>query len=159
MEKERFLALDGLRGIAAVAVLLRHFGSAAGPVRLPESYLAVDLFFLLSGFVLAHAYEQRLRAGMSFWDFLKARFIRLYPLYFLGTAIGAAGAFWLASRNWGHAEFGEMLGSLSFNLAFLPSAFHEHNPFPYNGPAWSLFYEMLASVIFALAAPLMGPRA
>lgn len=156
MRNERFIALDGLRGIAAIAVLLRHFGSAAGPFRLPESHLAVDLFFLLSGFVLAHAYGARLASGMSFWSFAKARLVRLYPLFFLGTMLGAAVAFWIAYQRAAPANFADMTGSFVFNLGFLPSPFHDYAPFPFNGPAWSLFYEMLASLVFALLAPRLG---
>lgn len=160
MKQERFLALDGLRGLAAIAVFLLHFGRAAGPFRMTGGYLAVDLFFLLSGFVLAHAYEARLRAGMSFWAFSKARVIRLYPLYLLGLAIGASVALAnIASFDlWDAAPWRERIGSFVSNLAFLPSAANRYSPFPFNGPAWSLFYEMAASLVFGLVAVRLGPR-
>ena len=94
-----FTTLDGLRGIAALAVITRHaaayFSSVsiyvlpnagAPPISVGpffESYLAVDFFFVLSGFVLAHAYGERLRHGLSAMQFMAIRLIRLYPLYLL----------------------------------------------------------------------------
>jgi len=84
---DRFEALDGLRGVAALSVVAAHvyflFGYA-----FPSIDLAVDFFFALSGFVLAHAYGERLRGGMGAGRFMLLRLIRLYPLYILGTTIG-----------------------------------------------------------------------
>ena len=161
MTQDRFLGLDGLRGLAAIGVFLLHFGHAAGPMRLPGGYLAVDLFFLLSGFVLAHAYEARLKGGMTFWAFVKARVIRLYPLFLLGVVIGASVALAIVVRYQiaDEVDWHERAGSFVSNLGFLPSVFHKYSPFPFNGPAWSLFYEMAASLLFALLAPRLGPRA
>jgi hypothetical protein len=95
--KREFTTLDGMRGIAALAVVTRHaplyFESVSIFVQSPmakapiavgpffESYLAVDFFFALSGFVLAHAYGHRLATGMSPGRFMAIRLIRLYPLY------------------------------------------------------------------------------
>ena len=71
---DRFVLLDGLRGVAAFAVILDHVpGGWLGDL-VPGRYLSVDFFFVLSGFVLAHAYGKRLEAGWSPWDFLQARF-------------------------------------------------------------------------------------
>jgi len=67
---------------------MRHVPAFFGPIRVPESFLAVDLFYLVSGFVVAHAYGERLQAGGFFKTFVKTRLIRLYPLYILGLAIG-----------------------------------------------------------------------
>src|SRR4249920_3888776 len=98
-----FVVLDGLRGIAALAVLTRHapdfFSSISIYVTSPispvpfsvgpffESYLAVDFFFVLSGFVLAHAYGDRLELGMSAQRFMTIRIVRLYPLYLLSLLL------------------------------------------------------------------------
>ncbi|TIW52974.1 MAG: acyltransferase, partial [Mesorhizobium sp.] len=89
-----YLNLDALRGVAAISVMLYHFSPfiADGKV-LPSSYLAVDLFFLLSGFVIAHAYDRKIESGMGFGTF---RLIRLYPLYLAGTLLGA---FYLLIKN------------------------------------------------------------
>jgi hypothetical protein len=77
--KRRYVALDGLRGMAALIVMALHSGRFLG-VWVPRfGYLAVDLFFLLSGFVLAYSYEHRFRLGMAASEFLIARVVRLYP--------------------------------------------------------------------------------
>ena len=78
---ERFALLDGLRGIAAFAVILDHTPPNFLGELIPGRYLAVDFFFVLSGFVLAHAYGRRLEGGWSVFSFMRARVIRLYPLY------------------------------------------------------------------------------
>ena len=86
-----FHTLDALRGIAAVGVVVFHMQQAFTPIAAPGGYLAVDLFFMMSGVVLTgHAYEARFRAGMGTLDFMRARLIRLYPLYLLGTLLGIA---------------------------------------------------------------------
>ena len=86
-----YVELDGLRGVAAVAVMLMHlhalFG-AGGELLDRHAYLAVDFFMLLSGFVIAFAYEQRLRKPAARRGFLIDRVIRLYPLLILGAVTG-----------------------------------------------------------------------
>ena len=83
-DKQIFGTMNGLRGIAALAVVGYHF-SLRGPLHLQNGFLAVDLFFVLSGFVIAYSYEKRLREGLPLKDFVLIRFIRLYLLYLLGT--------------------------------------------------------------------------
>ena len=88
LSERTFVALDGLRGVAAIMVALRHapflWAVPATPTGwMKNSYLAVDLFFVLSGFVLEHAYGRRFREGMSVGTFMLARLQRLYPLYAL----------------------------------------------------------------------------
>jgi peptidoglycan/LPS O-acetylase OafA/YrhL len=147
-----FVALDGFRGIAAFAVALRHApfawpgGSPSGV--LFESYLAVDFFFVLSGFVLAHAYEDRIRAGMSARQFLVARLRRLYPLYLFSLFFSASSAFYDLT----HAKIAvaTLLSNTAFALAFLPTPFSAHALFPMNLLAWSLFSELLANLLFGL---------
>ena len=96
---KHYLPLDAARGIAALAVMLYHFRKLVYPEvvmsnvphLLQRSYLAVDLFFLMSGLVIARAYEPRLKTGaMSFSGFCVTRWIRLFPLYILGTLLGFA---------------------------------------------------------------------
>ena len=82
-----FHTLDALRGIAAIGVLVFHMGPIFTPIAAPGGYLAVDLFFMMSGVVLSHAYEARFRAGMGTLDFMRARLIRLYPLYLAGALL------------------------------------------------------------------------
>ena len=84
-----FYSLDGIRAIAAFMVVLLHTAPLYGIDRPQESYLAVDLFFALSGVVICHTYESRLLGGMTLGRFAWIRTARLYPLYFVGTALSA----------------------------------------------------------------------
>ncbi|HVT56039.1 MAG TPA: acyltransferase [Xanthobacteraceae bacterium] len=142
-DKQRiFVTLDGLRGLAALAVISRHASRYFGAMPF-ESYLAVDFFFVLSGFVLAHAYRARLQAGLSAADFMKIRLIRLYPLYIL--ALGIACAAVLLKSAYAQVDFSAFIGNLVLGLLFLPSPLDSYL-FPLNGPSWSLFNELLANL-------------
>ena len=89
-ERQHFATLDGLRGIAAIVVVIFHDLSPFDLDSLiPHAPLAVDFFFCLSGFVVAYAYEKRLLGTMSFADFVAVRIIRLYPLILAGLLLGA----------------------------------------------------------------------
>jgi peptidoglycan/LPS O-acetylase OafA/YrhL len=85
---DRFEMLDLLRGIAALAVLIYHSDNFLGIQLLPNAYLAVDLFFMLSGFVIAHNYDPKIGSGMTLKEFMLHRGIRLFPCYWLALAIG-----------------------------------------------------------------------
>ena len=145
----RYTTLDGLRGAAAVAVVLFHAG-AISPLAMPGGYLAVDLFFVLSGFVIARAYLDMLRAGQ--WrDFLRRRVVRLYPMYLVGCVLGIAATMIVALSR------GEppSIGAIVFALFLLPWP----NPgylFPVINPAWSLFFEALVNLALAALRPLHG---
>lgn len=93
LRKNILLTLDGFRGIAALAVAVRHvpefWGGSSPQGFMFESYLAVDLFFILSGFVLAHAYADALREHMQFGQFAALRLVRIFPLYLLSVLISA----------------------------------------------------------------------
>jgi peptidoglycan/LPS O-acetylase OafA/YrhL len=165
-DPHRYLALDALRGAAAFAVLFyhfRHIGIArALPAGLPafaSGYLAVDLFFVLSGFVIAHAYGRRLTGDLSFGAFLIVRFVRLQPVIAIGTLIGFALA--LAQRLLG-AEGAPGLfaitSSLGFNLLMLPNPLLPWGMFLFNPPAWSLFYELAANTAYAAAIQVARTR-
>jgi len=111
--------------------------------------LAVDFFFCLSGFVIAFAYERRLNEGLSIANFSAARLIRLYPLYALSTLSGLILS-GLVTHFVFHAHFLSILAPLFFlsvflwptRLSFIRAA--DKLNFPLNGPAWSLFYEILS---------------
>jgi peptidoglycan/LPS O-acetylase OafA/YrhL len=118
-----------------------------------SGYLAVDLFFALSGLVLAHAYDERFANGLSAGRFMIGRLIRLYPLYMVGMVLNSLGllvAFLMHTHtNWSLTEFG-IAGGLS--LLFIPSPpMHSMAIFPLNIPAWSLFFELVANLAFSLA--------
>ncbi|TWF56499.1 acyltransferase family protein [Neorhizobium alkalisoli] len=154
---ERFVLLDGLRGIAAIFIIQRHAEDLLGDA-LPSSYLGVDLFFGLSGFVLAHAYGAALREGrMSAGQFMKARLMRLYPLY--GFALALVSAYYIFMYLSGRPVFfgqfvvpHELAVSMLTGLLFLPAPF----TISFNAalflvhPAWSLFDELVANIAYAL---------
>jgi peptidoglycan/LPS O-acetylase OafA/YrhL len=151
--RELFVTLDGMRGVAALMVVFWHSEYLTG-FRPQSGYLAVDLFFVLSGFVIAHSYDQRLEKGMGWLAFMRVRFIRLYPLYFAGMVL-ASGAMLAsmaigAKTNW---RLADVVISLAFSLLALPSpelASGNHLLFPLNSPAWSLFFEWIINLLYAV---------
>jgi peptidoglycan/LPS O-acetylase OafA/YrhL len=136
----RFTTLDGLRGLAAILVMCFH-AAPASPVRVAGGYLAVDIFFILSGFVLAMTYEPRLGSGLSASRFMVLRLTRLYPMYLVGTM------FSLISGP-----------ALVTSMLMLPNLSFTGPLFPDNIPMWSLFYELLASAAFGLLALRCGTK-
>jgi peptidoglycan/LPS O-acetylase OafA/YrhL len=150
---QRFFLLDALRGLAAFAVVLRHEDLFFGAFSLPESYLVVDLFFGLSGFVLAHTYERKLVEGLSPWRFILSRFIRFYPLYILGTLAGIVTHFALFAMHGEHLRDPSLwLSSLSalFLLPGYGGSWGE-GLYPINVPVWMLLFELAANAVYALA--------
>jgi peptidoglycan/LPS O-acetylase OafA/YrhL len=159
---QRFVLLDGLRGVAAFAVILDHVpGGVLGDL-LPGRYLAVDFFFVLSGFVLAHAYSRRLEQGWSPLSFMTARLIRLYPMYLLGLALGLALSVIGLLRGWVGPTWSDVLTTAGLGLLFLPAppmaGFGGGALYPFNGPAWSLFFELIANLVYALVARFLSWR-
>ena len=146
----KFLTLDALRGVAALIVVEYHIW---GYEVVSHGYLAVDFFFLLSGFVLALAYQERLDAGWSTWSFLKVRLIRLYPLYILGTLLGlatlmAVAAYGPPANAW--RWYVLLTGFAIFMLPrFIPVPLTQGGSYPLDFPAWSLIIEILANVVHA----------
>jgi peptidoglycan/LPS O-acetylase OafA/YrhL len=136
----RLTTLDGLRGLAAILVMLFHAGSRS-PLAMPGGYLAVDLFFALSGFVLARAYEHRLRAGLGLPAFLIARLVRVAPMALIGAALGVA--------LWN--------GRLE-TILLIPDFTSDQNLFPTNPPLWSLLFELIVNAAWALVAVRIGWR-
>ncbi len=154
-----FEALDGLRGIAALVVLLDHATClAAGFDLFARNILAVQFFFMLSGFVVACAYEARIRAGFSFGAFCVRRVIRLYPLIFVGAVAGA-----LALAVSDPSFPGDPLAGAAVMLATLglptPHTGFSFGYFPVNPPEWSLFFELLANLAFGLLLSRWPSRA
>jgi peptidoglycan/LPS O-acetylase OafA/YrhL len=149
--------LDGLRGVAAFAVVLMHVSVLA-----PHAYLAVDLFFVLSGFVLEHAYGARLAAGWSPAAFLRKRIRRLYPLYALGLSISilAVGAALLLHRGAGWTP--GSLAAAALTGAFMAPLWSSGDAhlYPLNFPAWTLLAELGANAVYGwayrrLSAPML----
>jgi peptidoglycan/LPS O-acetylase OafA/YrhL len=148
-----FATLDGMRGTAAIAVVTTHAVPFIGGPYLPSGSLAVDLFFLLSGFVLTHAYSKRLDAGLGLLGFMALRFTRLSPLYAIGAVLGTS----LAVLQMGSGQW--ELGPLRTTFAILslwvmmPSPLPDHFDllFSINNPRWSLFYEDAVNVVMVLS--------
>lgn len=147
---QTFHALHSLRGLAALAVLLFHADAVLGMQLAPSGYLAVDLFFILSGFVIAHAYDPRFEAGLGVKAFIIARAVRFWPLFALGTAIGAA---WLLLENIvappAALSVGETFTIVGLSLLYVPQI-TTGDLFPLDVPAWSLFFELLVNAGFAI---------
>jgi peptidoglycan/LPS O-acetylase OafA/YrhL len=160
-EAHVFHTLDALRGIAAIGVVVFHMGRVFAPITAPGGYLAVDLFFMMSGVVLSHAYEARFRAGMGTLDFMRARLIRLYPLYLLGTLFGIGVTLAsLLGRNIQNWDLSSLVQAALLALFFLPnfSARPVNQLFPLNIPCWSLFLEILVNLLFVVLWPLLTSR-
>jgi len=161
-ERERFVVLDGMRGLAALAVITDHVHSPIAESLLPGRYLAVDFFFALSGFVLMHVYGQRLAHKLSWSAFMRLRLVRFYPLYIVGALAGAALWALHAVKGWNEATLEHVAGSLAFAAAFLPTppnfSIWPDAPFPLNGPSWSLFFELFINAVFAAIVVWLTPR-
>ncbi|MDM0043334.1 acyltransferase [Variovorax dokdonensis] len=143
----RLLSLDGMRGLAAIAVIAWHLEFIGAFAQ--SGYLAVDFFFVMSGVVIARAYRQRLHNGLPTFDFFAERVIRLYPLYLLGLLIGLTrltGQIVAGHPN--SLSWSELGISAAFNLLMLPTPATTFLA-PINIPSWSLFFELLVNVFWA----------
>jgi len=129
--------------------LSEHFSAA---ILLPHAYLAVDFFFLLSGFVIAYAYDDRIARGMSLTTFMGLRLRRLYPLIAAGAVAGAvyAVALHLVEPDKARST-GYLAVALAFGLLLLPLSLASGDApaYPLNGPSWSLLFELLSNFIYA----------
>lgn len=147
----RLHTLDGLRGIAALAVVAGHAGDALKPFAIGHFWLAVDLFFLMSGVVLGRTYEPRLAAGLTVGGFLRNRYLRLYPLFALGILVGGLGQ--AATLLLGHGDMGPgaLLAAGISGLLLLPSPTWgvRRELVPLDLPGWSLLLELAANLLFA----------
>lgn len=160
--KPRYEILDGLRGVAAMIVVAFHLFETYSPgvtgQILNHGYLAVDFFFVLSGFVIGYAYDDRWSKGMGTWTFFKRRLIRLHPLLIMGTLVGAA-LFFLTGDHpdfplVNNTEWWQVLLVMAFCFTLLPlpstmdiRGWAETNPL--NGAIWSLQWEYIANILYA----------
>lgn len=161
--KPHYEILDGLRGVAAIMVVAFHIleiFSAGDHTKqmINHGYLAVDFFFLLSGFVIAHAYDDRWKK-MTVGQFFKRRLIRLHPMIIAGMVIGAICFYFSASAVlfppisgtpvWKLLLF-LLIGCLLIPMPISMDIRGWTEMYPLNGPAWSLFYEYIANILYAL---------
>lgn len=163
ISKPHYPILDGLRGVAAIMVVCFHTfeifsGGDHTKQLINHGYLAVDFFFLLSGFVIGHAYNNRWRQ-MSLKQFFKRRLIRLHPMIILGMTIGAICFYFSASEGlfplvantpWLQLILMMMLGYLLIPVTIPMDIRGWQEMYPLNGPAWSLFLEYIANLVYAL---------
>ena len=163
--KPHYELLDGLRGVAALLVIWYHifegyaFAGGGSIETANHGYLAVDFFFMLSGFVISYAYDYRWEKTMSLKDFFKRRLIRLHPMVIMGAVIGLLFYYLQGGVKWDGTEVPFSLVMLSFLLAILfvpaiPGASNDirgnGEMFPLNGPGWSLFFEYIGNILYAL---------
>ncbi|HEX4198861.1 MAG TPA: acyltransferase [Caulobacteraceae bacterium] len=155
--RRSYQTLDGLRGVGAFLVVMRHVPGLFGPIRVPESFLAVDLFYLVSGFVVAHAYGERLARGGFFWGFVKTRIIRLYPLYIVGLIVGVITAVFFMldapPSSWTPMKIAECVALGLLMIPRFPGL--SINGTTLNGPIWTLLYELIANFVYAAGIRLM----
>ena len=151
--------LDGLRGIAALIVILYHVFECFTWSPMPHGYLAVDFFFVLSGFVIGYAYDDRWEHGLSMRGFFRRRLVRLHPMVIMGAVIGAVCFLLQGSVRWdgSHVGLGLVMLAMLLNMLMLPlptgvAADVRGNGelFPLNGPNWSLFFEYIGNILYAL---------
>lgn len=173
--KPHYELLDGLRGVAALLVVWYHvfegFAFAAGSDTISgmnHGYLAVDFFFILSGFVISYAYDDRWKKGFTLKDFFRRRLIRLHPMVIMGAVIGAVTFCIQGSAQWDGTHIATssvMLALLCamFMIPAVPGCRYEvrgnGEMFPLNGPSWSLFFEYIGNIIYALAVRRMSDKA
>lgn len=166
--KPHYHLLDGLRGVAALVVICYHIGEAFATSFLDQvvnhGYLAVDFFFMLSGFVIGYAYDDR-RETMGIWAFAKRRLIRLHPMVVMGALLGALMFYAQGCEFWKVSEvsIGLLLCATLLNMLLVPAwvgvevrGFGEI--FPLNGPTWSLFFEYIANLLYVLAIRKLSTR-
>ncbi|WP_343707686.1 acyltransferase [Flavobacterium sp.] len=154
--KQHFEILDGLRGIAAFAVVVFHFMEwiFTDPSQnfIGHGFLAVDFFFCLSGFVIGYAYDDRI-AKMGLRNFFISRIIRLHPLVIAGSILGLLA--FLFDPFGGHLELystGKIILTFICSIFLIPFpviADRGFNLFSFNAPAWSLFWEYMANIFYA----------
>ena len=166
MEKQHYILLDGLRGVAALMVLWYHvfegFAFAGGTMieTFNHGHLGVDFFFMLSGFVISYAYDDRWKAnGLSIKGFFRRRLIRLQPMVVMGAIIGLATYLLQGGVRWDGTQMPFHWILVAFFLAMFlipayPGASYDvrgnGEMYPLNGPSWSLFFEYIGNILYAL---------
>lgn len=160
--KKHYEILDGLRGVAALIVVVFHIleifsGGDHTKQFINHGYLAVDFFFLLSGFVISHAYDDRWNK-LTLKEFFMRRLIRLHPMIIVGMLVGAICFYPSAAAMFplvAETPVWKMVLVLLVGFTLIPvtpsmdiRGWQEMHPL--NGPAWSLFFEYIANIMYAL---------
>lgn len=174
--KPHLLLLDALRGVAAIIVLYYHlfecFGYEVAPgtglytQHFDHGYLAVDFFFLLSGFVIAYAYDER--TTITPLQFARRRLIRLHPMVVAGAVVGVACYLIDGGTHWDGSPATPHHVALAFVMTLLMLPCLPGSPadvrgngemFPLNGPQWSLFFEYIGNLLYILLLRRLPTRA
>lgn len=168
--KPHYQILDGLRGVAAIIVVFFHLAEPLASGHLDNvvnhGYLAVDFFFLLSGFVIGYAYDDRW-GKLTIGGFLRRRFERLQPLVVLGMTLGAMGFYFTDSTIWPlihTVPLWKMIVVMLIGYTILPiplsmdiRGWQEMHPL--NSVGWSLFFEYIANIFYALGLRKLSNKA
>jgi len=160
--KPHYHILNGLRGVAAIMVIFFHvfeaFATSPFDQKFNHGYLAVDFFFVLSGFVIGYAYDDRWK-GMIKKEFFRRRLIRLQPMVIMGAFLGLITFLIQGGEMWDGTKVQIPFVLLAFVLSVflipaLPGSGAEvrgnGEMFPLNGPSWSLFFEYIGNILYAL---------
>ena len=172
--KPHYEILDGLRGVAALLVVFYHIfeglSFAAGGTLITvinHGYLAVDFFFILSGFVIGYAYDDRWGKTMTLGNFFKRRLIRLHPMIVMGAVLGVVFYVLQGCEQWDGTRVATSMIMLALLCAlfFIPAApgacydiRGNGEMFPLNGPSWSLFFEYIGNLLYALFIHRLGNK-
>lgn len=172
--KPHYAILDGLRGVAALLVVWYHvfegFQFAGNkPIIdfINHGYLAVDFFFILSGFVIGYAYDDRLGKSLTIGGFFRRRLIRLHPMLVMGALIGVVSFLLTGMERWDGSHSTLLLTFVAFlcsclMIPALPGMPREvrgnGEMFPLNGPCWSLFFEYIGNILYALVIHRLSTR-
>lgn len=169
--KPHYRILDGLRGVAALMVIGYHvfeaFATSPFDQKFNHGYLAVDFFFILSGFVIGYAYDDRWKK-MKTKNFFRRRLIRLHPMIIMGAVLGAITFLIQGSEMWNGTKVPVymVLFALLLHLFLIPALTGvgaevrgNGEMFPLNGPSWSLFFEYIGNILYALFLRKMSTRA
>lgn len=158
--KPHYENLDGLRGVAALLVVWYHIYECF-PIEhqwFNHGYLAVDFFFILSGFVIGYAYDDRWNK-MSMGDFFKRRLVRLHPMVIMGVILGTITFCIQGAEQWDGTKISisMIMVAMLMNMFMIPNVpgascevRGNGEMFPLNGPSWSLFFEYIANIMYAL---------
>ena len=176
--KPHYELLDGLRGVAALMVVIYHIfeglafaeatdGVGSGLITtLNHGHIAVDFFFILSGFVISYAYDDRW-GKMTTGGFFKRRLIRLHPMLIIGAVIGAIAFFAVGCERWDGsiAPTSWVMIALLLTMCMIPAVpgvpyevRGNGEMFPLNGPGWSLFFEYIGNICYALFMRRMSTK-
>ena len=167
--KPHYNILNGLRGVAAIMVLWFHIFEAFATSHLDQGinhgYLAVDFFFILSGFVIGYAYDDRWGV-MKAKDFIKRRIIRLHPMVVMGAVIGAIMFYFQGCSVWDVSvvTVAALFFATFLNMLLIPATLGTEvrglgEMFPLNGPSWSLFFEYIGNILYVLFIRKLSTKA